>query len=54
MEPGRQVEDIATTVDQLRARGASFRNDIVDGIGGRQILVDDPSGNCIELFEPKS
>jgi predicted enzyme related to lactoylglutathione lyase len=49
-----QVEDIATTVEQLRARGASFRNDIVDGMGGRQILVDDPSGNCIELFEPKS
>jgi predicted enzyme related to lactoylglutathione lyase len=48
-----QVEDLDASVEQLRRRGASFRNDIVDGIGGRQILVDDPSGNCIELFEPK-
>jgi len=33
-------------------RGATFRNEIVDGVGGRQILVDDPAGNCVELFEP--
>jgi catechol 2,3-dioxygenase-like lactoylglutathione lyase family enzyme len=46
------VQDIAAEVDQLRAKGASFRNDIVEGIGGKQILVDDPSGNCVELFEP--
>jgi catechol 2,3-dioxygenase-like lactoylglutathione lyase family enzyme len=48
-----QVKDLTAIVDQLRDRGASFRNDIVDGIGGRQILVDDPSGNCVELFESK-
>jgi hypothetical protein len=39
-------------VAELRARGAHFRNDIVTGVGGRQILVDDPSGNPVELFEP--
>jgi hypothetical protein len=48
-----EVEDLATRVADLRARGASFRSDIVVGIGGDQILVDDPSGNPIELFEPK-
>jgi catechol 2,3-dioxygenase-like lactoylglutathione lyase family enzyme len=47
-----QVEDLARVVQQLRARDASFRNDIVDGIGGKQILLDDPSGNCVELFQP--
>ena len=47
-----QVEDLASVVQQLRARDASFRNDIVDGIGGKQILIDDPSGNCVELFQP--
>lgn len=47
-----KVHDIATLVKQLRAQGASFRNDIVDGMGGKQVLVDDPSGNCVELFEP--
>ena len=36
----------------LRAAGAAFRNDIVEGIGGRQILLDDPAGNPIELFQP--
>jgi len=36
----------------LRARGAHFRNDVVVGTGGKQILVDDPSGNPVELFEP--
>jgi predicted enzyme related to lactoylglutathione lyase len=46
------VGDIEAEVDALRAAGASFRNEIVSGIGGRQILVDDPSGNCVELFEP--
>ncbi|MEJ2185429.1 MAG: VOC family protein [Gemmatimonadota bacterium] len=46
------VEDLESTVERLRAAGAHFRNDIVTGAGGKQILVDDPSGNPIELFEP--
>lgn len=48
------VSDIVTTVNQLRSAGALFRNDIVNGMGGKQVLVDDPSGNAIELFEPAS
>lgn len=47
-----QVTDLAVTVDTLRQAGARFRNDIVSGVGGKQILLDDPSGNPIELFEP--
>jgi hypothetical protein len=39
-------------VDRLRKAGAHFRNEIVTGVGGKQILVEDPSGNAIELFEP--
>lgn len=46
------VRDLATAVDLLRAGGATLRNDIVDGMGGKQVLLDDPSGNCIELFQP--
>ena len=46
------VDDIAGEVQRLRAAGLSFRNDIVSGPGGRQILVEDPSGNAIELFQP--
>jgi catechol 2,3-dioxygenase-like lactoylglutathione lyase family enzyme len=46
------VEDIAAEVDRLRAAGVPFRNEIVSGPGGQQILVDDPSGNPIELFQP--
>jgi catechol 2,3-dioxygenase-like lactoylglutathione lyase family enzyme len=46
------VDDIAAEVERLRAAGVSFRNDIVSGPGGRQILVDDPSGNPIEIFQP--
>ena len=46
------VEDIAGEVDRLRAAGVAFRNDIVTGPGGRQILLEDPSGNPIELFQP--
>ena len=46
------VEDIAAEVERLRAAGLSFRNDIVKGPGGQQILIDDPSGNPIELFQP--
>jgi len=47
-----EVTDIETEVERLRQAGAQFRNDIVTGVGGKQILVNDPSGNPIELFEP--
>jgi predicted enzyme related to lactoylglutathione lyase len=47
-----EVADLDAEVERLRAGGASFRNEIVTGVGGRQILVDDPAGNCVELFEP--
>ncbi|MEA2306894.1 MAG: hypothetical protein QOH43_4174 [Solirubrobacteraceae bacterium] len=46
------VEDIGTEVERLRDAGLGFRNDIVTGPGGRQIVLDDPSGNPIELFQP--
>jgi catechol 2,3-dioxygenase-like lactoylglutathione lyase family enzyme len=46
------VDDIAAEVDRLRSEGVSFRNDIVTGPGGQQILLDDPSGNPVELFQP--
>jgi catechol 2,3-dioxygenase-like lactoylglutathione lyase family enzyme len=46
------VRDIAGEVARLRAAGVHFRNQIVTGPGGRQILLDDPSGNPIELFQP--
>ncbi len=46
------VDDIKAEVERLRAAGLTFRNDIVKGPGGSQILVDDPSGNPIELFQP--
>jgi catechol 2,3-dioxygenase-like lactoylglutathione lyase family enzyme len=46
------VADIAAEVERLRSAGLSFRNDIVTGPGGRQVLLDDPSGNPIELFQP--
>jgi predicted enzyme related to lactoylglutathione lyase len=46
------VDDIAAEVERLRASGLTFRNDIVSGPGGRQILLDDPAGNPIELFQP--
>ena len=47
-----EVADIEATVTKLREHGARFRNDIVTGVGGKQILVQDPAGNPIELFEP--
>ena len=47
-----QVDDLATEVEALRQAGVHFRNDIVGGQGGKQILLDDPAGNAIELFEP--
>ena len=46
------VEDIEAEVARLRAAGAPFRNDIVSGPGGKQILLQDPSGNMVELFQP--
>jgi catechol 2,3-dioxygenase-like lactoylglutathione lyase family enzyme len=46
------VDDIDAEVAQLRDAGANFRNDIVEGPGGKQILLQDPSGNVIELFQP--
>lgn len=46
------VEDIEAEVERLRAGGVSFRNDIISGPGGKQVLVEDPAGNPIELFQP--
>jgi catechol 2,3-dioxygenase-like lactoylglutathione lyase family enzyme len=46
------VDDIAAEVERLRAEGVRFRNDIVTGPGGKQILLEDSSGNPIELFQP--
>jgi catechol 2,3-dioxygenase-like lactoylglutathione lyase family enzyme len=46
------VGDIEAEVERLRAAGAVFRNDIISGPGGRQILLEDPAGNPIELFQP--
>jgi catechol 2,3-dioxygenase-like lactoylglutathione lyase family enzyme len=48
-----QIGDLDATVQRLRNAGTHFRNDIIDGVGGRQVLIEDPSGNPIELFEPK-
>src|SRR5919197_2632376 len=47
------VDDITAEVDRLRAAGVSFRNEIVTGPGGSQILLEDPSGNVVELFQPR-
>ena len=46
------VEDLAAEVERLRAAGVEFRNDVVTGPGGSQILIKDPSGNFVELFQP--
>jgi catechol 2,3-dioxygenase-like lactoylglutathione lyase family enzyme len=48
-----ETEGLDAMVKSLRAAGASFRGDIASGAGGRQILLEDPSGNVVELFEPK-
>jgi catechol 2,3-dioxygenase-like lactoylglutathione lyase family enzyme len=48
------VPDITAEVARLRAEGVRFRNDIVTGPGGKQILIEDPAGNVVELFEPAS
>ena len=47
-----EVEGLDARVETLRRDGAHFRNDVVAGVGGRQILLEDPAGNPIELFEP--
>jgi predicted enzyme related to lactoylglutathione lyase len=47
-----EVPDLAATVTRLRHKGVRFRNDIVTGVGGKQILAEDPSCNPVELFEP--
>lgn len=47
-----EVSDLSGMVDRLRQAGVHFRNEIVTGVGGKQILVEDPSGNPVELFEP--
>lgn len=48
-----EVEALDEEVERLRAAGARFRNEVVEGKGGRQILAEDPAGNPIELFEPR-
>ena len=48
-----EVSDLAATVQRLRAAGLHFRNEIVTGVGSSQILLEDPSGNPVELFEPR-
>jgi catechol 2,3-dioxygenase-like lactoylglutathione lyase family enzyme len=47
------VEDIGTEVARLRAAGVTFRNDIIRGPGGSQVLIEDPSGNVVEIFQPR-
>jgi catechol 2,3-dioxygenase-like lactoylglutathione lyase family enzyme len=47
-----EVDDLETAVARLRQRGARFRSEIIAGVGGKQILVEDPSGNPVELFQP--
>jgi catechol 2,3-dioxygenase-like lactoylglutathione lyase family enzyme len=48
-----EVEDIAKTVEELKSAGVIFRSEPISGPGGTQVLVDDPSGNPIELFQPR-
>jgi catechol 2,3-dioxygenase-like lactoylglutathione lyase family enzyme len=48
------VDDLAAEVERLRTEGVEFRNEIVSGPGGAQILLNDPSGNPVELFQPRS
>jgi catechol 2,3-dioxygenase-like lactoylglutathione lyase family enzyme len=47
-----EVSDLDGIVEVLRKEGVHFRNDIVTGVGGKQVLIEDPSGNPVELFEP--
>lgn len=48
-----EVDDIQAVVDRLTQAGAAFRNSVLSGVGGKQIVVDDPSGNPIEIFQSK-
>ena len=47
-----EVSDLDSLVDELRTHGTRFRSDIIEGVGGKQIVLEDPSGNPVELFEP--
>jgi predicted enzyme related to lactoylglutathione lyase len=47
-----EIDDIEASVARLRDHGARFRNDIITGVGGKQVLLEDPAGNPIELFQP--
>lgn len=47
-----EITDLEATVRELRSAGVHFRNEIVTGVGGKQVIVDDPSGNPVELFQP--
>jgi predicted enzyme related to lactoylglutathione lyase len=47
-----EVTDLDAMVDTLRLAGVRFRSDVIEGVGGRQVIVDDPSGNPVELFQP--
>jgi catechol 2,3-dioxygenase-like lactoylglutathione lyase family enzyme len=49
-----EVTDLDATIESLTGAGVPFRSSVIDGIGGRQVLADDPSGNPVELFEPAS
>jgi len=49
-----EVDDLSSEVERLRGLGARFRGDTVEGRGGRQVLLEDPAGNPVELFEPYS
>jgi len=49
-----QVGDLAATIETLRKAGVRFRSDLIRGIGGNQVLLEDPSGNPVELFEPSA
>ena len=48
-----ETDDLAGQVDALRRAGVRFRNEVVTGVGGRQILLEDPAGNPVELFQPR-
>jgi catechol 2,3-dioxygenase-like lactoylglutathione lyase family enzyme len=47
-----EVDDLAAEVERLKGAGAAFRSEIIYGVGGDQVLIDDPSGNPVELFQP--
>jgi catechol 2,3-dioxygenase-like lactoylglutathione lyase family enzyme len=49
-----QVDDLAAMIETLRKAGVRFRSDLITGIGGNQVLLEDPSGNPVELFEPSA